>query len=59
MAVSNLLFEDAPMPHSYKRCIVLGLVLDKRGKKESKSRGNYTPPEVILDAVAIQVADCN
>ena len=56
MAVSNLLFEDAPMPHSYKRCIVLGLVLDKRGKKESKSRGNYTPPEVILDAVAMEFA---
>ena len=56
MAISNLLFEDAPTPHSYKRCIVLGLVLDKQGKKESKSRGNYTPPEVILDAVAMEFA---
>jgi isoleucyl-tRNA synthetase len=33
---------------------VLGHVLDKAGKKESKSSGNYTPPEVIMDAVRMQ-----
>jgi isoleucyl-tRNA synthetase len=31
-------------------------VLDKTGKKESKSAGNYTPPEVILDAVRMEFA---
>ncbi len=55
MMVSTLLFEQKP-PHPYERCIVLGHVLDKAGKKESKSSGNYTPPEVILDAVRMEFA---
>ncbi len=38
-----------PLP--FKTCIVLGHVGDREGKKESKSRGNYTPPEIILDRV--------
>ncbi len=54
MTVSNLVFGDRPQPHPYRRCIVLGHVLDKAGKKESKSAGNYTPPEVILDAVRME-----
>ena len=29
---------------------------DKEGKKESKSKGNYTPPEVILDRVHMEFA---
>lgn len=41
-------------PHPYKSCIVLGHVCDKEGKKESKSRGNYTPPEIILDRVRME-----
>ncbi|MBI2377455.1 MAG: isoleucine--tRNA ligase [Deltaproteobacteria bacterium] len=49
--ISNLLFPDAKDPHPFKRCIVLGHVCDKSGKKESKSSGNYTPPELILDRV--------
>ena len=36
-------------PHPYKTCIVLGHVTDKTGKKESKSKGNYTPPDLILN----------
>ena len=56
MMISNLLFGDKPSPHPYKRCIVLGLVSDKYGKKESKSSGNYTPPEVILDRVSMGFA---
>ncbi|MBX2812863.1 MAG: isoleucine--tRNA ligase [Myxococcales bacterium] len=56
MMVSNLVFEDRSHPHPYRRCIVLGHVLDKAGKKESKSSGNYTPPEVILDAVRMEFA---
>ncbi len=45
-----------PYPHPYKTCIVLGHVGDKEGKKESKSKGNYTPPEVILDQVRMDFA---
>ncbi|MEM7199677.1 MAG: isoleucine--tRNA ligase [Planctomycetota bacterium] len=56
MMVSNLVFGEAAAPHPYRRCIVLGHVLDKAGKKESKSSGNYTPPEVILDAVRMEFA---
>lgn len=56
MAVSNLIFDQREDVHPYKRCIVLGLVLDTAGKKESKSKGNYTPPDVILDAVQMQFA---
>ncbi len=40
---------EYPLP--YKTCIVLGHVCDREGKKESKSKGNYTPPEIILDRV--------
>jgi isoleucyl-tRNA synthetase len=53
-AVNNLVFPEAPSPKPFKRCIVLGHVLDKAGKKESKSSGNYTPPEIILDAVRME-----
>ncbi len=56
LMVSTLVFESAPYPHPYKTCIVLGHVSDKEGKKESKSKGNYTPPEIILDKVAMEFA---
>ena len=46
--ISTLLFDERPHPHPYKNCIVLGHVTDRHGKKESKSLGNYTPPEEIL-----------
>ena len=54
--ISTLLFPDQPLPHPYKACIVLGHVADRHGKKESKSKGNYTPPEVILDRVRLEFA---
>ncbi|MFT3764064.1 MAG: isoleucine--tRNA ligase [Minicystis sp.] len=41
-------------PHPYKTCEVLGHVCDREGKKESKSKGNYTPPEVILERVRME-----
>ncbi|RYE94891.1 MAG: isoleucine--tRNA ligase, partial [Myxococcales bacterium] len=44
------------LPHPYRTCIVLGHVGDKEGKKESKSKGNYTPPDVILDRVGMDFA---
>jgi isoleucyl-tRNA synthetase len=65
--ISTLLFDEetqrryeiAPVrtqPHPYRTCIVLGHVSDKEGKKESKSKGNYTPPDVILDQVRMDFA---
>ena len=44
--------EPPDYPHPFRNCIVLGHVADPSGKKESKSLGNYTPPEVIFDRVA-------
>jgi isoleucyl-tRNA synthetase len=43
-----------PYPHPFKSCIVLGHVGDKEGKKESKSKGNYTPPDVIIERVRME-----
>ncbi|MDE0109302.1 MAG: isoleucine--tRNA ligase [Bryobacterales bacterium] len=48
----DLGIEPPAFPHPFRNCIVLGHVADATGKKESKSLGNYTPPEVIFDAVA-------
>lgn len=50
LMISTLLFEDTELPHPFKTCIVLGHVTDKTGKKESKSKGNYTPPDEILES---------
>jgi isoleucyl-tRNA synthetase len=54
--ISTLLFADRELPRPFRNCIVLGHVADREGKKESKSRGNYTPPEVILDRVRLEFA---
>jgi isoleucyl-tRNA synthetase len=56
LMISTLVFEEQRYPHPFKTCIVLGHVSDKEGKKESKSKGNYTPPEIILDKVAMEFA---
>ena len=55
LMISTLAFKYE-YPHPYRTCIVLGHVNDKEGKKESKSKGNYTPPEVILERVAMEFA---
>jgi isoleucyl-tRNA synthetase len=49
LAISTLLFEDKKLPHPYKNCIVLGLVLGKDGKKLSKRLRNYDEPGIILE----------
>ena len=54
--ISTLLFPERENPHPYRSCIVLGHVADRDGKKESKSKGNYTPPEIILDRVRLEFA---
>ncbi|APR99635.1 isoleucine--tRNA ligase [Pajaroellobacter abortibovis] len=41
---------------SYRTCLVLGHVSDCHGKKESKSKGNFIPPEVILEKVRMEFA---
>ncbi|MBH00362.1 MAG: isoleucine--tRNA ligase [Solibacterales bacterium] len=48
--------EERDYPHPFRTCIVLGHVTDPTGKKESKSKGNYTPPEVIFDRVINEFA---
>lgn len=55
LMISTLVF-DQPLPRPFKTCIVLGHVSDKEGKKESKSKGNYTPPDIILDQVKMDFA---
>jgi isoleucyl-tRNA synthetase len=54
--ISTLVFGDRPFPHPYKTCLVLGHVADREGRKESKSKGNYVPPEVSLDEVRLEFA---
>ena len=67
LAVGTMVFDDvtcaryglgstAPVPRPFKTCVVLGHVCDKEGKKESKSKGNYTPPDVIMSEVALDFA---
>jgi isoleucyl-tRNA synthetase len=66
LMVSTLLFdaetqqklglERRDYPHPFRTCIVLGHVCDPSGKKESKSKGNYTAPDVIFDRVAADFA---
>ncbi len=36
----------------YKSCVVLGHVCDVDGRKESKSKGNYTSPNLVLRGTA-------
>ncbi|MEZ4319568.1 MAG: isoleucine--tRNA ligase [Myxococcota bacterium] len=58
MMISTMLFDadtlaefgltDPGLPHPYRNCIVLGMVGDMTGKKESKSVGNYTSPNLVL-----------
>ncbi len=43
--LSTALF-DQP---AFKTCVVTGLVLAEDGQKMSKSKGNYKPPELIMD----------
>ncbi len=67
LMIATLVFDDEtqeklgvlpvrPYPLPFKTCIVLGHVGDKEGKKESKSKGNYTPPDMIYDDVALDFA---
>jgi len=56
LMISTLVFPDRKLPHPYETCIVLGHVGDKEGKKESKSKGNYTPPDIVYDEVKLEFA---
>ena len=58
LMISTMLFNEetcqayglAPTgwPRPYRNCVVLGHVCDMEGKKESKSTGNYTSPDLVL-----------
>ena len=58
LMISTMLFDeetcaehglDAPgFPRPYRNCVVLGHVSDMDGLKESKSKGNYTSPQLVL-----------
>jgi isoleucyl-tRNA synthetase len=58
LMISTLLFDDETceeygldavgFPRPYKNCVVLGHVCDMDGKKESKSKGNYTSPDLVM-----------
>ena len=56
LMISTLVFPEKKLPHPYETCLVLGHVCDKDGKKESKSKGNYTPPEIVYDEVKMELA---
>ncbi len=56
LMISTLVFGEREVPHPFKTCVVLGHVCDKEGKKESKSKGNYTPPDIILERVRMEFA---
>jgi len=56
LMVSSLLFPEREGAHPYKTCLVLGHVQDRHGKKESKSKGNYTSPDIILERVRMEFA---
>ncbi|MCA9569227.1 MAG: class I tRNA ligase family protein, partial [Myxococcales bacterium] len=58
MIIATMLFDEdtqkaygldpVDVPRPYRNCIVLGHVGDMTGKKESKSTGNYTSPDLVL-----------
>jgi len=51
LAISTMMFGqgDSQLPHPFKNCIVLGLMLGEDGQKMSKSKRNYRDPSEIFD----------
>ena len=47
LAISTCIFDNAP----FENCIVLGHVLDSKGQKMSKSKGNGVDPMLLLNEV--------
>ncbi len=45
LAISTVLFEKP----AYRNVLTMGLVLDEKGEKLSKSKGNYTDPNELID----------
>ena len=52
LAVATLLDRGAP----YKNVMSLGHVLDEKGQKLSKSKGNYVAPDSVMDAYGVDTA---
>ncbi len=56
LAISTMLFSDEgeessgrELPHPFRNCVVLGLMLGEDGRKMSKSKRNYREPQEIFD----------
>jgi isoleucyl-tRNA synthetase len=49
-AAAPRLLDTDPVP--YRNCVVLGHVCDRNGYKESKSKGNYTSPNLVMKGVS-------
>ena len=47
LAISTCIFDKTP----YENCIVLGHILDEKGQKMSKSKGNGVDPMILLEQV--------
>ena len=66
LMISTILFDEEAceefgldpvgIPRPYKNAVVLGLVADMDGYKESKSKGNYTSPNLVFRGKTIQHA---
>ncbi|MCS6856099.1 MAG: class I tRNA ligase family protein, partial [Sandaracinaceae bacterium] len=50
LAISTMVFPEAPKPHPFRHCTVLGLITDERGQKLSKSLKNYKDPIALIEA---------
>jgi isoleucyl-tRNA synthetase len=58
MMISTMVFDeqtcaeyglgDVGFPRPFRNCMVMGHVCDADGRKESKSKGNYTSPNLVL-----------
>lgn len=49
LAISTMLFGDRELPHPFRNCIVLGLMMGEDGQKMSKSKRNYREPNEIFN----------
>ena len=52
LATRTLVLARSPIPHPFRNCIVLGLMLGEDGQKMSKSKRNYREPNEIFDRTA-------
>ncbi|MHC4953176.1 MAG: class I tRNA ligase family protein, partial [Planctomycetota bacterium] len=49
LQISTLLFPDREVPHPFKSCVVVGVIMAEDGKKLSKRLQNYEPPMEAIE----------